>query len=701
MKLISTLILALALSTISVIAMAAENANTLFQQALVKERAEGNLTEAIKLYQHIVDKFGSNHKVAAEALLQLAGCQSKLGDAQARKSLERLVRDFADQKETVTEARLRLTAMGGGGQTGLQTTRLVWQGAKAYDDNTAVSVDGRYMSYTDPDTGNLALHDLISNTDRLLTNNGSWGRGKAAYAYADDMAISKDGKQIAYGWNQTGNAGYEVRLANVTGDPNPRRLRAADPDGREVWPCDWSPDGKSIAVWLATKQAAQIGLIAVQDGSVRVLLSLPGPRNTWSFNLRFSPDGKYLAYDTVGTPGVYVLATDGSAETQVVSGNGQSRMVGWSPDGRYLLFTSDRTGTKGLWALAFANGKPQGAEQLVKSDIGRIRPMGLDAAGALYYGVPSARVLPKIELATVDFGTGKFLTPPVDVAEGGPESDTSPDWSPDGKFLAYVAATTTGAPRYAIKIRSVDTGQTRELRSSPNYAYSVRWAPDGRSLSLVKGGEVLRIDAVTGETSSQPLVGKPSKGSIGGWAPWAPDGKHLYYRLSDSNGVAFVQRDLASGTDKDVVRRLGLGGMNLSPDGKYFATVLRTPPDPPTMILIPVDGEAPRELMRLERKGWDINIDGLTPDNQSIIATEYEVYFPGNPPGEVEFWQIPIHGGAPHKLDLPFDKHVFGFTVQPGSHQIAIASGPSNNAPERPAEVWVLENFLPVAKAAK
>src|ERR1039458_3651163 len=91
-------------------APAAENANDLFQQALVKERTEGNLPEAIKLYQRIVDKYGSNHMVAAQALLQLAGYQSKLGDAQARKSLERLARDFADQKETVAEARARLAA---------------------------------------------------------------------------------------------------------------------------------------------------------------------------------------------------------------------------------------------------------------------------------------------------------------------------------------------------------------------------------------------------------------------------------------------------------------------------------------------------------------------------------------------------------------------------------------------------------------
>ena len=52
------MILILAVSLVAGIApAAAENANDLFQQALVKERAEGNLPEAIKLYQRIVDKY--------------------------------------------------------------------------------------------------------------------------------------------------------------------------------------------------------------------------------------------------------------------------------------------------------------------------------------------------------------------------------------------------------------------------------------------------------------------------------------------------------------------------------------------------------------------------------------------------------------------------------------------------------------------
>ena len=213
------LMLILAALLVAGIAPAAENPNDLFQQALVKERTEGNLPEAIKLYQRIVDRYASNRKVAAQALLRLAECQTKLGDAQARKSLERLVRDFADQTETVATARVRLAALGGGG-AGL-SYRQVWVGPKV-DTNGTISPDGRYLSYVDWETGDLALHDLVANTDRRLTNKGTWDQ---SIENAWLSAISRDGKQVAYAWYNAKKR-YELRIVSLetAGFTQPRRL---------------------------------------------------------------------------------------------------------------------------------------------------------------------------------------------------------------------------------------------------------------------------------------------------------------------------------------------------------------------------------------------------------------------------------------------------------------------------------------------
>src|SRR5580765_20787 len=85
-----------------------ETGNELFQKALVRERSEGNLKEAIKLYQQVVDKYGKDRTLAAKALVAIGESQEKLGEAEARKTYERVVKDYADQKEAVSTARARL-----------------------------------------------------------------------------------------------------------------------------------------------------------------------------------------------------------------------------------------------------------------------------------------------------------------------------------------------------------------------------------------------------------------------------------------------------------------------------------------------------------------------------------------------------------------------------------------------------------------
>lgn len=76
----------------------------------------------------------------------------------------------------------------------------------------------------------------------------------------------------------------------------------------------------------------------------------------------FSPDGKVLAYDlSVGDSSqqrdVFILAVDGSRETPAVVHPATDIVVGWSPDGSRLLFSSDRTGVIGLWGLSISDGK--------------------------------------------------------------------------------------------------------------------------------------------------------------------------------------------------------------------------------------------------------------------------------------------------------------------------------------------------------
>ena len=86
------------------IAQSRETGNDLFQKALDLERGKGDLDAAIQIYQQIVREFPADKPVAARALFRLGYCQELIGQAQARKSYEQLVRDYGDQKTVADEA---------------------------------------------------------------------------------------------------------------------------------------------------------------------------------------------------------------------------------------------------------------------------------------------------------------------------------------------------------------------------------------------------------------------------------------------------------------------------------------------------------------------------------------------------------------------------------------------------------------------
>ena len=107
-----------------------------------------------------------NRAIAAKALIHMADCYQKLGDAEARTIFEQVVREFADQREEVALARVRL----GGASTAanVRGDRAVWTGPNV-DLYARVSPDGRFITYVDGSDGRLMIHDIAPNVDRALT----------------------------------------------------------------------------------------------------------------------------------------------------------------------------------------------------------------------------------------------------------------------------------------------------------------------------------------------------------------------------------------------------------------------------------------------------------------------------------------------------------------------------------------------------
>jgi len=210
------------------------------------------------------------------------------------------------------------------------------------------SPDGRYLSYVDQKTGDPAIHELVTGKKRRLTHEASF---KAPMQFAFYSKISPDGKQIAYSWyNQLSdkNFYYDLRLIGIDGS-SPRILYSNQ--DYEVYPAQWSSDGKNIAVRMYGRKDKKfrIAWVSVKDGSVHVL-KISDIGQTLQDCVCHSPDDRYIAFDLPvkedsGKYDIYLLATDGSGETPLIEHSANDKLLGWAPGGKEVIFISDRTGT--------------------------------------------------------------------------------------------------------------------------------------------------------------------------------------------------------------------------------------------------------------------------------------------------------------------------------------------------------------------
>jgi Tol biopolymer transport system component len=668
-----------------------DRAEVALQAALKKEAVDGDLKGAIELYQKIAQS--TNRAAAAKALVHMGQCYEKLGDAEARearKAYGRVVREFADQKEAAQEARKHLSTMAGDKQaeSGL-AERQLWVFPKWYF-LRGYSTDGRYITFEDDEHGDLWQHDLMTGEDRKLV--------EASGSYFGTTAISPDGKQIAY--SQFHNTALELRVIGIDGS----RMRVLlSEKGKHIYPRAWSPDGKRILADLFSPKLSdqQIALISVVDGSIQVLKSAP---RIYPFS--FSPDGQYILYgrrDANSQPtAIFAMSSDGSREAPLVEGPARNGSAVWTPDGRKVLFLSDRSGADGLWSVRVADGKPAGMPELVKPNVGSMHPLGFTRDGAFCYGSYTSQS--DVYVADLDPETGKISSKPERVNERFIGSSKGPlAWSPDGQFLAYNRSGIGGAPPTVV-VRTVTTGEEREVpkRSSPSAgSRELRWFPDGRSL-LVNDWQnshtaFRRIDLQTGE--GKPVV---VEGTDILWVHWqaalSHDGKTLFYSLVGKAGggggpLRVMRREIESGEERELYRKnapgSGLFSLSLSPDERQVAFVTfrweesvkgNTTP----LMVVPAEGGSARELCP---KVYTIGGTAWTKDGRHILVPGSDSEHPQ------QLLSVPIAGGQPQPTGVSMAE-LSSPSIHPDGRRIAFAGGQSQQS------VWAIKNLLaePTAK---
>ena len=369
------------------------------------------------------------------------------------------------------------------------------------------------------------------------------------------------------------------------------------------------------------------------------------------------------------------MTTDGYNEVVVARHPAEDELLAWTPDGKSLLFLSDRSGTWDIWSIRIIEGKQQGDPQLLKKDFGKgSKFLGFTPDGSLYY--KTLTPLGHLYFGEVDLETGKVLVPPAQITTrfNGPPSRIN--WSPDGRRLLYVSGGfEIDHGNNNLTIRSNETGEEHFLSTRLLKIWDIYWAPDSRSIlawgMTVKENALFRIETETGEIT---------KLANGRWAPrLSTDGKTMVYM---GNGGITI-RNLYTG-EESVGVKVGTKVLDnyddLSPDCQKAAFQ-----ENGTIYTVSLNGGEPHNLFPGLTNYYVLR---WTRDGSFIIAQALD-NISGFYAGTSEIWRIPVQGGTPLKLDLAIPR-MEDFALHPDNRHFAYSVNDGTRE-----ELWVMENFIP------
>jgi len=291
------------------------------------------------------------------------------------------------------------------------------------------------------------------------------------------------------------------------------------------------------------------------------------------FDVDLSPDGKRMVFASTrhsSQPDLYIKAVDGVAVTQVTSEPSADVQPSFSPDGKAVAFTSNRSGNWDLWLMDLENRR---TTQLTRSPWHEVHPSFSPDGQQIVYCMFNARAeqweLWVLQLHHPDsrrmIGVGLFpqWSPngdsllyqrarerggrwfsvwridlengeprfPVELAASSQMALIQPAWSPDGEWVAYgtalpqpvatgPAAAVAPTSRGDIWIVRVDGTETRQLTGGDGAHFGPCWAADGRVYftSLQSGSEnIWSVEAAAAPVTQHPVASE-NKAAVSGAA---------------------------------------------------------------------------------------------------------------------------------------------------------------------------------------
>jgi len=419
---------------------------------------------------------------------------------------------------------------------------------------------------------------------------------------------------------------------------------------------------------------------------------------------QIAPDGSEIAYVLTTMDldadryrsAIWLVDRAGGAPRRFTRGDGRDFMPRWSPDGQYLAFLSDRSGTDQLWVIPRRGGEarqltrfaepvtafdwaPNGRRLVVVTRA--VQPEGAPEAATdvvrltgLRYRFDGQRGFlheRRSHLWLVQLEDGAV----VRLTEGDWDDDW-PAWAPDGSALVFTSNRTderewnAASELWRLDLDASSRPVAIEQLAGGTAAALGRpaWSPDGRWLAAVghfeswagsarhkrlwivaADGSVVRcsterFDATLDDALLTDTFGPTRPGLV-----WSPDGQWVYAQVSEQGAVRLYRFPI-DGSEPHCI----IGGarrvldFSLSRDGQWIAATIADPLDPGSVWLLAADGSRAERLVDPNRD-WKEQVALVEPE---------ELWVPSPTDGQpIQAWLLRPPAAASQKVPLVLSIH--------------------------------------------
>ena len=471
-----------------------------------------------------------------------------------------------------------------------------------------------------------------SGEPNVRSSNLSFSILTSAPGDARSPSFSPDARQIAFVWNGVEGRHYDIYVQLVGGDTPLQLTHHKSGDG-VPGPPQWSPDGREIAFARCNSDRDGVYIVPALGGAERrltdsrcwdwvagrpiwtpdskAMVTLDqcapgGPRGVVLFSFAtgerrclaagspgdfasddaLSPDGRTVAFfhETEGGDGdIYAVPLSGKGPRRLASTGTYVWNLMWTPDGKYIVFYSDRGNMVHAWRMPVAGGPVE--PEMVYPGVGSISQDGRRLAYAEWQtgGTSSPSTPAAIWRADLSKAGGPVLRTRKLIYSQFLEDSAQP--SPDGTHLALQSARSGTLGQ--IWLNSTDGDHPVQLTNIGRHAGTPRWSPDGRWIAFDSDLEGhVHIDVVDVEGRNLHAI---THGDSDSFVPsWSRDGMSIYFASNRTGSRQIWKHSLEDGSERQLTEHGGFDPFE-SYDGR---TIYYSKFDEPGIWSMPASGES-------------------------------------------------------------------------------------------------------------